>query len=160
MAENLNKLNGKTIVITGASSGFGRGSVLRLAESGANIVAAARRSKVLEELSSQIVVKGGNVSIVTCDVSKFSDIEKLAQNAIDNFGTIDIWINNVGIGALGFFWDIPIQDHARLIDVNLKGLVYGSYVAIQHFIMKEKGILINIGSIDSEVPLAMQTHMQ
>src|SRR5690606_25831560 len=71
-------------------------------------------------------------------------------------GGIDIWINNVGIGALGYFWDIPVWDHARVIDVNLKGLVYGAHAAMQHFVERGEGVLVNIGSIDSEVPLALQ----
>lgn len=156
MADKTDQLQGKIIVITGASSGFGRGSALRLAGLGANVVAAARRTEVLEELSTQVKNKGGKISIVTCDVSEVADIKKLADTAIGEFGTIDIWINNVGVGALGFFWDIPLEDHARLIDVNLKGLVYGTHAAMQHFIEKGHGVLVNIGSIDSEVPLAMQ----
>lgn len=150
------QLKGKTIVITGVTSGFGRGSAIRLAEMGANVVGAARRTKVLEELRTEIATKGGKIRTLTCDVSDARDIQKLAETAIQDFGGIDIWINNVGVGALGFFWKIPIEDHARLIDVNLKGLVYGSHAAMQHFVQKKKGVLVNIGSIDSEVPLALQ----
>lgn len=150
------ELKGKTIVITGVSSGFGRGTAMRLAEMGANVVGAARRTEVLKELSAEISSKGGNMVPVTCDVSKPEDIEHLDKVAREKFGKIDIWINNVGVGAIGFFWEIPLEDHARLIDVNLKGLVYGSHVAMKHFIKNEKGILINVGSIDSEVPLALQ----
>ncbi len=150
------KLKGKTIVITGISSGFGRGSAIRLAELGANVVGAARRSSVLDKLKAEIKNKGGNIVTLTCDVSKAEDIERLDKAARENFGEIDIWINNVGVGALGYFWDIPLKDHERLIDVNLKGLVYGSHTAMKQFIKKGKGILINVGSIDSEVPLALQ----
>ncbi len=155
MDYNTDKLKGKTIVITGVSSGFGRGSAIRLANLGANVVGAARRTEVLEELSTEIKNKGGNIQTITCDVSKTEDIEKLAEAAIKNFGGIDMWINNVGVGALGYFWDIPLSDHARVIDVNLKGLVYGAHAAIQHFMKTKKGILINVGSVDSEVPLAL-----
>lgn len=149
------ELKGKTIVITGVSSGFGRGTAMRLAEMGANVVGAARRTEVLKELSTEISSKGGNMLPVTCDVSKSEDIENLDTVAREKFGKIDIWINNVGVGAIGFFWEIPLEDHARLIDVNLKGLVNGSHVAMRHFIKNKKGILINIGSIDSEFPLAL-----
>ena len=75
---------------------------------------------------------------------------------IAEYGGFDIWINNVGVGALGYFWEIPLADHARLIDVNLKGLVYGAHAALEHFVAKGEGILVNVGSIDSEVPLALQ----
>src|SRR5690606_15458747 len=153
---NTDTLKGKTIVITGASSGFGRGSALKLSALGANVVAAARRTEVLESLKLEIEARGGNIHIVTCDVSIPADIENLTAEALTTFGIIDIWINNVGVGAFGYFWDIPLNDHARLIDVNLKGLIYGAHTAVRHFIENGKGVLVNIGSIDSEVPLALQ----
>lgn len=156
MAHDTDKLQGKTIVITGITSGLGRGSAIRLTELGANVVGIARRTEALEDLNRQIKNTGGNIHTLTGDVGNLSDIEKLAAIAIEKYGGFDIWINNVGIGALGYFWDIPPQDHARLIDVNLKGLVFGAHVAMRHFFEKGKGILLNIGSIDSEVPLALQ----
>src|SRR5690606_3282837 len=90
------------------------------------------------------------------DVSDPETIERLATAAKNELGGIDIWVNNVGVGALGYFWEIPIEDHARLIDVNLKGLVYGSHAAMKYFVAKGEGTLVNVGSIDSEVPLALQ----
>lgn len=90
------------------------------------------------------------------DVSNAQEVKHLAQAAIQRFGRIDVWVNNVGIGALGLFWDIPLEDHARVIDVNLKCLIYGAHVALRQFREQGFGILINIGSIDSEVPLAYQ----
>lgn len=150
------KLQGKPIVITGASSGFGRGTALRLAAMGAHVVGAARRTAVLEGLATEIRESGGHCTMVTCDVSEPDDIRKLADTAIAEYGGIDIWINNVGVGALGYFWEIPLADHARLIDVNLKGLIYGAHAALGHFIAQGEGVLVNIGSIDSEVPLALQ----
>lgn len=156
MTKETDALKGKTIVITGITSGFGRGSALRLAEMGANVVGAARRTKVMEELGTEIRNKGGKIKTLTCDVSDPADIARLAETAIQSYGGIDIWINNVGVGALGYFWDIPIKDHSRVIDVNLKGLIYGAHAAMKHFVEKRKGILVNVGSIDSEVPLALQ----
>ncbi|MGH7217901.1 MAG: SDR family NAD(P)-dependent oxidoreductase [Candidatus Microsaccharimonas sp.] len=150
------ELKNSTIVIVGASSGFGRGAALELARQGANVVVAARRTKLLDELVAQIKGEGGDALAVTADVSIPEDIEKLTQKALDTYKSIDIWINNVGVGALGYFWDIPIDVHARVVDVNLKGLIYGAHAALRHFIAKGRGTLINVGSIDSEVPLALQ----
>jgi short-subunit dehydrogenase len=155
MSEN-QTLFGKTIVVTGASSGFGRGSAEKLAELGANVVLAARRADVLDQLVTHIASTGGSAIAVETDVSDASAVSDLAAAAIDRFGRIDVWVNNVGIGALGLFWDIPIEDHARLIDVNLKGLIYGAHAALTHFRAMGDGVLVNIGSIDSEVPLAYQ----
>jgi NADP-dependent 3-hydroxy acid dehydrogenase YdfG len=102
MSEN-QTLVGKTIVITGASSGFGRGSAEKLAELGANVVVAARRADVLEQLVAQITQAGGTAIAVETDVSDAAAVSKLAATAIDGFGRIDVWVNNVGIGALGLF---------------------------------------------------------
>ncbi|RUO30788.1 oxidoreductase [Aliidiomarina sedimenti] len=146
-----------TIVITGASSGFGRGVALKLAELGAHVVLAARRTAALEELQHTIETNGGSALAVTTDVSDAEAVQRLADAAIERFGSIDVWINNTGIGALGLFWDIPLKDYDRVIDVNLKGVVYGAHVAIRHFQQQGQGTLVNVGSIDSEVPLAYQT---
>jgi len=149
-------LTGAVIVVTGASSGFGRGSALKLASLGARVVVIARRSDLLDGLVAEITAAGGAAIAVPGDVSHPADIARLATAAIERFGRIDVWVNNVGIGALGLFWDIPIEDHARVIDVNLKGLIFGAHAAIRQFIAQGQGTLVNVGSIDSEVPLAYQ----
>lgn len=157
MSKQRENVVGATVVITGASSGFGRGTALALAGMGANVVLAARRTAELEELASEISATGGAALAVTADVSEAGDVARLAVAATERFGQIDVWINNVGVGALGLFWDIPIEDHARVVDVNLKGLIYGAHAALCRFLAQGFGTLINVGSIDSEVPLAYQS---
>lgn len=149
-------IRGATVVITGSSSGFGRGAAVKLAEKGANVVLAARREDLLAELAEQINRAGGTAIHVKTDVSNYDDITTLADRAIERFDTIDVWINNVGVGALGLFWDIPVEDHARVVDVNLKGVIYGAHTALRQFRSQGHGTLINTGSVDSEVPLAYQ----
>ncbi|MFA7679934.1 MAG: SDR family NAD(P)-dependent oxidoreductase [Pigmentiphaga sp.] len=156
MSRKRENVIGETVVITGASSGFGRGVALELAAMGANVVLAARRTDELEALALEINTEGGTALPVTADVSAAGDVARLATAAIERFGRIDVWINNVGVGALGLFWDIPIDDHARVIDVNLKGLIYGAHEALRRFLAQGFGTLVNIGSIDSQVPLAYQ----
>ncbi len=97
-----------TIVITGASSGFGRGAALALAGEGANVVVAARRRELLDELISEIQGKGGSALAVPTDVSSPEDVERLGQRTIDEYGRIDVWVNNVGVGAIGNLWEIPL----------------------------------------------------
>jgi short-subunit dehydrogenase len=147
---------GKTFVVTGASSGFGRGVALELASHGANVVLAARRTELLEEVAAEARAAGGIPLVVTTDASKPEEVQRLASATIERFGRIDVWINNAGVGAIGPFWDIPIEDHSRLIDINLKGVIYGSHAALRQFRTQGSGTLVNIGSIDSEVPLAYQ----
>lgn len=157
MSQTDKNLKDSTIVITGASSGLGKGVALSLAEIGANVVLAARRTHLLDDLVAEIEKKGGSAIAVTVDVSNLQDVNKLASAAISRYGKIDVWINNVGVGALGLFWDIPVEDHARLIDVNFKGVLFGTHEAIKQFRTQQYGVLINIGSVDSEVPLAYQS---
>jgi short-subunit dehydrogenase len=139
----------RTVVITGASSGFGKGVALALAARGDNVVLAARRTEPLQEVARSA---GSNALVVTTDVSNPADVEKLGRAAIERFGHIDIWINNAGVGALGRFEDVPLQDHVRVIDVNLKGALYGSYFAMRHFRDRGHGTLINIASVAGRVP--------
>lgn len=150
------KTAGKTFVIIGASSGFGKGTALQLGAYHANVVLAARRTELLENIAQQIRDAGGTALVVTTDISDSVAVKKLADAAVAKYGKVDVWINDVGVGAIGRFWEIPLADQARLIDVNLKGLIYGSYVATQLFTKQKTGTLINLGSIDSEVPLAYQ----
>jgi short-subunit dehydrogenase len=147
---------GKTYVITGASSGIGRGVAEQLAGLKANLVLAARRTDVLQQVAAEARKAGASVLVVPSDVSKPEDIEHLAAEALSRFGRIDVWINNAGVGAIGRFEEIPMEDHARIIDVNLKGVIYGSHEALRQFMTQGFGTLINIGSIESEVPLAYQ----
>jgi short-subunit dehydrogenase len=148
------KIAGKTIVIVGASSGFGEGVAIQLGKYRANVVLAARRTALLEEVASKVRAAGGTALVVTMDISKPEDIQRLADVAVKQYGHIDVWINNAGVGGIGHFWDIPIEEHSRLIDINLKGVLYGSHAAIRLFRAQGYGTLINTGSVESEVPLA------
>lgn len=151
------RIAGKTIVITGASSGIGRGVALELAAMRANVVLVARRQAVLDELARQITATGGTALVAAGDVSRPEDLQRAADQALARFGRIDVWINNAGVGALGRFEEIPIEDHARIIDVNVKGVIHGSHVALREFVRQGDGVLINIGSMESEVPIAYQS---
>jgi short-subunit dehydrogenase len=145
---------GKTYVVTGASSGFGRGVALKLGAMRANVVLAARRTAVLEEVAAQVRTAGGNALVVTTDVANPDEVERLGAQAVARFGRIDVWINNAGVGAIGQFDKVPLADHARIVDVNLKGVIYGSHVALRQFRRQGAGVLLNVGSVESEVPLA------
>ncbi|WP_462402069.1 SDR family NAD(P)-dependent oxidoreductase [Pseudomonas sp. Marseille-QA0332] len=150
------RLAAKTFVVTGASSGIGRGVALELARSGANVVVAARRTAALESLARQIRTAGGTPLVVTTDVADSAQMQRLAQQAMQHFGQIHGWINNAGVVAIGRFEDIPLEDHQRLLDINLKGTVIGSHLAMKQFRQQRFGVLVNVASIDSEVPHTYQ----
>lgn len=150
------RIAGKTFVITGASSGIGRGVGLALARDHANVVLAARGGEALEEVARQAEAAGGHALVVTTDVSRPADVENLAQQARARFGRIDVWINDAGVGLIGRFDQTPVEHEARVVDVNLKGVIYGSHAALQQFLRQGEGTLVNVGSVESEVPLAYQ----
>lgn len=138
----------RTVVITGASSGFGRGVALRLAAQGFNLVLAARRSQVLQDLAAEC----GNAIAVTTDVGNPDDVEKLAAAALAKFNRLDVWINNAGVAALGRFDEIPLRDHQRVLQTNLGGVINGSHVAMRHFRRMHHGTLVNIASMLGRTP--------
>ncbi len=145
-------LNGKVVVVTGASSGFGKGAAQKFAASGASVVLAARRDTLLEGLAQEIETAGGRALAVQTDVSQQSDVEALAQAAVSQFGRFDVWVNVAGAGALGRFEDVPLADHVQVIQTDLLGTLYGSYFALKQFQSQGTGTLINIASVIGKVP--------
>lgn len=156
MSKRPQTLRDSVIVIAGASSGFGRGAAAKLAAKGAKVIVAARRQGMLTDLVREIEAASGTALAVQVDVSDPGQVAGLAETAMSSFGRIDVWINNVGVGAIGYFWAIPLEDHARVVDVNVKGLIYGAHAALKQFRQQGYGTLLNTGSIDSETPLALQ----
>ncbi|MCG1009514.1 SDR family NAD(P)-dependent oxidoreductase [Salinicoccus sp. ID82-1] len=145
---------GLTVVIAGASSGFGKETAKQLAEEGANVVIGARRTRLIEELADQL---GASVIPVTMDISKEADVKKLYDTALDNFGKIDVWINMAGIGLIGNYTEIPVEDMKRMLDINVLGTMIGSQYALKHFRQQKKGTIINLGSVAAQVPFPYYT---
>lgn len=139
-------LQGKVIVITGASSGFGKGAALEFARRGAKLALAARRANEIEELAAECRSAGGDAVACPTDVSQREDVERLAAMAVQSFGRIDVWINNAGVGAIGPFERIPLDVHEQVIATNLLGVVFGSHAAYSRFLTQGGGTLINIAS--------------
>ena len=145
-------LNGKVVVITGASSGFGKGAAVKFAQAGASLVLAARRDQLLEDLAKECESAGGRALAAPTDVSNQDDVEQLAKAAISQFGRIDVWVNNAGAGALGRFEQVPLAEHVQVINTDLLGTIYGSYFALRQFRQQGSGTLINISSVIGKVP--------
>jgi short-subunit dehydrogenase len=148
---NATKLD-KVIVITGASSGFGKGMARKFAQSSCSLVLAARRIQLLQELAEECQAIGVRAIAVPVDVSKQDDVADLAKQVFEKFGRIDIWINNAGVGAIGLFEEIPLEDHHQVIATNLLGTLYGSFHAMQLFHKQGHGILINVSSVLGKIP--------
>jgi short-subunit dehydrogenase len=145
---------GLTVVVTGASSGFGKGVAQELGAQGANVVLAARRTHLIEETARDI---GPNALAVTADVSREEDVNRLFEEAIAHFGRIDVWINNAAVGIIGPFTEVPTKDIARAVQINVIGTIYGSHYALRHFKEQKAGILINVGSVSAKIPYPYYT---
>lgn len=150
------KLNGKVVVITGASSGIGKAIALKLAEHGAKVVLGARTKEKLAALADEIKKTAGEVEYVTTDVKKKEDLHILIQTAISTYGRLDVLINNAGISELSRIDDLDIDGWEEMIDVNIKGVLYGIAAAIPVFKQQKSGHIINIISTSGIKIVPMQ----
>src|SRR4051812_43315915 len=120
MKENI---QGKIIVITGASSGLGEATARRLSAEGAIVVLGARRSDRLQSLTKEFEAKGAKSLAVTVDVTDRTQVQKLIDSAVETFGRIDVLINNAGVMPLSPLENLRVADWDRMIDVNIKGVL-------------------------------------
>ena len=141
----------KVIVITGGSSGIGYSTAKALAKKGAKIVAGARRLDKLETLKKEIIDDGGEIIICETDVTKKSDCDNLVKQAIDKYGTVDVLINNAGLMPLSFVKSLKIDEWDRMIDVNIKGVLYCTAAVVPTMVEKKSGHIVNISSVAGRV---------
>ncbi|MBV8781297.1 MAG: SDR family NAD(P)-dependent oxidoreductase, partial [Phycisphaerae bacterium] len=125
------------------------------AKRGAKVVLAARSGEALEQISQRLNEEGGQTIAVTADVSDRTQVEKIAQAALQHFGRIDTWVNNAGLSIYGRLVEVKEEDSRRLFDINFWGVVHGSLVALPH-LLKQGGALINVGSEVSEAVVPLQ----
>lgn len=137
-----------TAIITGASSGIGAAIAEKFAEEGINVVLAARNEEKLSETVKTIQEKGNkNVLPVPTDVSKQADVEHLCEEAVNQFGKVDIYVNNAGAMLSAAVTDGEITQWETMIDVNIKGVLYGLHQVLPDMIERKTGHIINIASV-------------
>ncbi|PPK79710.1 NADP-dependent 3-hydroxy acid dehydrogenase YdfG [Lacrimispora xylanisolvens] len=141
----------KVAIITGASSGMGAATARLLAQNGIKVMMAARREKRLLQLCNEITSEGGDASYKVTDVTSYPDMEALANETIKVYGQIDIMINNAGVMPLSFFRNLKVNEWEQMIDVNMKGVLYGMAAVYKHMEERNEGHIINFGSIASHV---------
>lgn len=144
----MTKLAGKTAIVTGASSGIGASIGKHLAEEGANVVLAARREDRLHTLANEIHKNGkGKAFAAVTDVSRESDVAELVQRTKEVFGDADILVNNAGLVRSSRVTDGEMSEWEKMIDVNIKGVLYGIHAVLPPMIKRGSGHIINTASV-------------
>jgi NADP-dependent 3-hydroxy acid dehydrogenase YdfG len=138
-------INGKVVVITGASSGLGEAAARRLAQNGAKLVLGARRLDRLQALAKELSL-GADAAVQT-DVTSYAEVTRLVDRAVQSHGRIDVIINNAGLMPLSPLERLKIADWDRMIDVNIKGVLYGIAAALPHMKAQRSGHIINVSSV-------------
>lgn len=148
-------LREQVIVITGASSGIGLATARMAAGAGARVVLAARSGDVLARVQAEIEAAGGRAAHVVADVGHRAEVQAVADAAIARFGGFDTWVNVAGLTIYGALRDVSDEDHARLLQTNLWGTVFGSLIAVEH-LRRRGGTLVNVGSVASDLAFPFQ----
>src|SRR5437867_9866138 len=142
-----NNIEGKVVVITGASSGLGEAAARLLSAQGASVVLGARRDDRLKSLAGELTGKGGKALAVTTDVTRRDQVKKLVDTAVQKFRRIDVMINNAGIMPRAPLERLTVDDWDRTIDVNIKGVLYGMAAALLHMKKQKSGHMIFVSSV-------------
>jgi len=141
----------KVILITGASSGIGFSTALTLSRAGATIVAGARRLDRLESLKKVVEEQNGKILINRLDVTDREGCTQFINSAINEYGRIDVLINNAGLMPLSFIKNLKIDEWDRMVDVNIKGVLYATASVIPHMLSNKSGHIVNVSSIAGRI---------
>jgi NADP-dependent 3-hydroxy acid dehydrogenase YdfG len=144
-------IKNKAIAITGASSGIGEAIARHLAAQGARVALGARRQGHLDKIVGEIIATGGQAFALAVDVTKRKELEAFAEATVKNYGRLDVFINNAGLMPLSPLAAIQVDEWERMIDVNIKGVLYGIAAALPRFQTQKSGHLINVSSVAGHV---------
>ncbi|MBW7453892.1 SDR family oxidoreductase [Paenibacillus sepulcri] len=143
----MENVKSKVIIITGASSGIGQAAAELLAKYGAKIVLAARREERLQKIVSDIEKKGGDAVYLATNVASSEDMQELARFVLKQYGRIDVLVNNAGIMPLSQLNELKVHEWDQMIDVNIKGVLYGIAAVLPAMREQKSGHIINISSV-------------
>ncbi|GAC1036032.1 SDR family oxidoreductase [Pseudomonas sp. No.117] len=144
MSDNIHD---KVVVITGASSGLGEATARRLAQEGARLVLGARRLDRLEALAAELQATGAQVAVQATDVTQAEQVQALVDLALDRYGRIDVMLNNAGLMPHSPLDRRRLEDWDRMIDVNIKGVLYGIAAVLPTMQAQQSGHIINVSSV-------------
>lgn len=143
----MSEIQNKVVIITGASSGLGEATAKRLAASGAKLMLAARREDRLKELVAAIASSGGTATYLVTDVTDRAQVEALAKETLNTYGRIDVLVNNAGLMPLSPLDQIKVEEWDKMIDVNIKGVLYGIAAVLPMMRQQKSGHIINVSSV-------------
>jgi NADP-dependent 3-hydroxy acid dehydrogenase YdfG len=135
-------IKGKVVAVTGASSGIGEATALELAARGAAVVLGARRTDRLDALAEHIRASGGRAEVLATDVTQRADLEQLVAAAVERFGRLDVLVSNAGIARTGLVADLDVDAWEAMINVNVRGVLYGIAAALPVFRRQGHGHLV------------------
>ena len=138
---------GKVIVITGASSGLGEATARLLSAEGATVVLGARRVDRIRSLADELSRDGGKALAVATDVTQCDQVKRLVDTAVQSFGRIDVMINNAGLMPQSPLERLKIDDWSQMIDVNIKGVLYGIAAVLPYMKQQKAGHIISVSSV-------------
>ena len=145
--EGIEGIEGKIVVITGASSGLGEATARHLSLRGATVVLGARRLDRIDALAAELAGRGKKAIAVQTDVTQRAQVRHLVEAAVAAYGRIDVMINNAGLMPHSPLERLKVDDWDRMIDVNLKGVLYGIAAALPHMQRQKSGHIINVSSV-------------
>ncbi len=140
-------INEQVIVITGAASGIGRETAIQFGQKGASVVLADQNKTALQEAAREVERVGGKAETVVTDVAEWEQVNRLAQEAVDHFGRIDIWVNNAAVSEYATVEQMTVEEIDRIIQVILMGQIHGMKAVIPHMKREHQGTIINVASV-------------
>lgn len=152
----MKNITGKVVAVTGSSAGIGRAIAIKLAEKGATVVLGARNIRKLEELVAEIKEAGGEATCIETDVKHKADLVRLVNTAVEQYGRLDVLVNNAGVSQLSRIDELDTDGWEDMIDINLKGVLYGMAATIPIFRQQQSGHIVNIISTSGLKIVPMQ----
>jgi NADP-dependent 3-hydroxy acid dehydrogenase YdfG len=140
-------IEGKVVVITGASSGLGNATARHLSAQGGIVVLGARRVDLITALADDLAAQGGKALAIATDVTHYDQVQKLVDAAVQTYGRVDVMINNAGVAPISQLERIKVDEWDQMIDVNIKGVLYGIAAALPYMKEQKSGHILNVSSV-------------
>lgn len=144
-------LTGQTAIVIGAGRGIGESIALKLAEAGADVMVSDIVRDNAQKVADKIIAMGRDSKAYAIDVSKQADVDGMVDDVAENYGKVDIMVNNAGINVIKLFEDSTAEEFDRIIDVNLKGVFYGCKAASKYMIKQKSGKIVNTASMAAKM---------